>query len=96
MERSENDSRRYRFIKLDNQLEVLLISDISIHHSAASLTVGIGSLYESIPGLAHLLEHLLFLGSKKYPGESIYDEAIKGAYGNHNACLLYTSDAADE
>ena len=93
MEKSENDPRRYRFIKLDNQLEVLLISDTSTHHSAACLTVNVGSYSESVLGLAHLIEHLLFLGSEKYPGESIYDEAVKGAYGSHNAftCGTYTT-----
>ena len=85
MERSENDHRKYRVITLDNELEVLLIGDKSTHKSAACLTVDVGSNSENIPGLAHIVEHLLFMGSRKYPDVNTFDEAVKTSFGSQNA-----------
>lgn len=47
-----------------------MISDIETDYSAASLSVSVGSIHNPVnmPGLAHFLEHMLFRGSKKYPG----------------------------
>ena len=39
-------------------------------------------------GLAHFLEHMLFLGTEKYPQENEYAEFIQNNGGRHNA---YTS-----
>ena len=36
-------------------------------------------------GLAHLLEHMLFMGSVKYPGEHSFDSYIKLNGGSSNA-----------
>lgn len=70
------DDRSYRFIKLDsNDLHVLLISDPTTDRSAASLDVHVGSFADkeyTIPGLAHFCEHLLFMGTGKYPEENEY------------------------
>ena len=46
-----------------------MISDSESEFSAASLSVGVGSMHNpsGMPGLAHFLEHMLFRGSKKYP-----------------------------
>ena len=40
--------------------------------------VGVGSLYDppQANGLAHFLEHMLFLGTKKYPSENHYSKFI--------------------
>ena len=64
---SPNDSRQYQAIRLSNALEVLLISDPSLENSAASLSVPIGSMHspDNQLGLAHYLEHMLFLGSER-------------------------------
>jgi predicted Zn-dependent peptidase len=35
---------------------------------------GSGDDPEDIPGLAHLTEHMLFLGSEKYPAKSYFDD----------------------
>ena len=32
---------------------------------------------DELPGLAHFLEHMVFMGSKKYPDENAYDEFIQ-------------------
>ena len=66
---SPNDQRRYDLIALENGLEVMLVSDPTVEKSAAALSVGIGAASdpEDYPGMAHYLEHMLFMGSAQYP-----------------------------
>lgn len=82
-------------IRLSNGLEAYIISDPVIEKSAAVLIVNTGSWEDPIehPGLAHFLEHMLFLGTKKYPEESSYDAFIKANGGLDNAFTddLYTA-----
>ncbi|XP_071799391.1 nardilysin-like [Asterias amurensis] len=56
--------------------------------AAAALCVGIGSFSEpdDIPGLAHFLEHMVFMGSEKYPDENSFDAFIRKHGGSDNAC----------
>jgi insulysin len=63
---SPNDSRAYRLLTLDNGLKALLISDVDTPKAAASLDVHVGSgdNPEGRGGLAHFLEHMLFLGTE--------------------------------
>jgi insulysin len=65
--KSQNDTRSYRVIYLENGLEVLLISDTKTDKAAAAMDVNVGYFLdpENIPGLAHFLEHLLFMGTEK-------------------------------
>ncbi|KAL6663337.1 metalloprotease [Candidozyma auris] len=83
------DDRSYRFIKLDsNDLHVLLISDPTTDRSAASLDVHVGSFADkeyTIPGLAHFCEHLLFMGTGKYPEENEYSSYLSKHSGHSNA-----------
>jgi insulysin len=74
-------------LKLANELEVYLISDPQAQKSAAALLVEVGSWQDpaDYPGLAHFLEHMLFLGTEKYPIESDYDRYIKAHDGESNA-----------
>ena len=66
---SPNDSRAYRPLTLPNNLEVLLVHDPAVEKSAAALSVGVGLMFDpmSHQGMAHYLEHMLFLGNEKYP-----------------------------
>lgn len=44
-----------------------------------ALTVKAGSIYDlnsTVPGMAHFVEHMLFLGSEKYPEENGFDKFI--------------------
>jgi insulysin len=81
------DEREYRLIKLENELQVLLISDQTADKAAAALDVRVGHFQdpEDIPGLAHFCEHMLFLGTEKYPQEGSYQEFVKKAGGSTNA-----------
>lgn len=84
---SPNDSRDYRALTLDNGLEVLLVSDPQADKAAAAMNVSVGSSDdpEAIPGLAHFLEHMLFLGTDRYPQADSYQQYISRHGGNHNA-----------
>ena len=55
--------------------------------SAAALCIGMGSFSdpEDLPGLAHFLEHMVFMGSKKYPNENSFDNFIQKSGGTDNA-----------
>ena len=88
--KSEADEREYQSLVLSNGLKVLLVSDPTTDMSAASLDVYVGSGDDPIEreGLAHFLEHMLFLGTKKYPASGEYQQFIKNNSGSHNA---YTS-----
>ena len=85
--KSPNDSRSYRLHTLPNGLSVLLISDPDAVKSSVALSVAAGSFDEpaEFPGLAHLLEHMLFLGSEKYPQAGDYAEFVNQSGGNLNA-----------
>ena len=85
-----NDLRQFDYVELNNGLKVLVISDDTATKSAASLDVFVGSGEdpEDLNGLAHFLEHMLFLGSEKYPDAGSFDGYVAGHGGSHNA---YTS-----
>lgn len=74
-------------IQLENGLQALLISDPRIDKSAAALTVKTGSWEDpaEYPGIAHFLEHMLFLGNKKYPNENDFSRFISENGGQFNA-----------
>jgi len=65
--KSLGDKRDYKGFILNNGLKVLLISDPETDKSAAALDVNIGSMSDprDLQGLAHFLEHMLFMGTKK-------------------------------
>lgn len=88
--KSPADSRDYRYLKLANGMPVLLISDPASPKAAAALDVHVGSA-DNPPGrggLAHFLEHMLFLGTEKYPDSGEYERYISEHGGSRNA---YTS-----
>ncbi|RLN83554.1 hypothetical protein DYB28_012757, partial [Aphanomyces astaci] len=84
------DERDYRHVELANGLCVLLVSDSEAEKSAAAMDVRVG--HQSDPdhllGLAHFLEHMLFMGTKKYPDENSYSQYLSAHGGSSNA---YTS-----
>lgn len=85
--KSPNDDREYRYLVLDNALRVLLVADAKTDKAAASLSVLRGSYHEpeEYPGLAHFLEHMLFIGTEKYPEVDGYQQFIATHGGSSNA-----------
>lgn len=82
-----SDERTYRTLQLDNKMQVLLIHDPKAKKSAASIDVAVGSLQDpwQHQGLAHFLEHMLFLGTEKYPDAEDYGRYLTDHQGSRNA-----------
>ena len=80
------DKSQTRTVTLENGVKVYLLSDPKFNVSAASMSVEVGSLDNpnEREGLAHFLEHMLFLGTKKYPDVDEYSTYLKtfGGYSN--------------
>ncbi|AFP30314.1 insulinase family protein [Marinobacter sp. BSs20148] len=89
--KSPNDANLYRYLQLDNGLRVLLVSDKSADKAAASLNVAVGSGDDPADreGLSHFLEHMLFLGTEKYPEPGEYQQFIASHGGSHNAFTAF-------
>merc|ERR1712013_956940 len=85
--KSEEDKRCYRGLELNNGLKVLLISDPTTDKSSAALDVHIGHMSDPVhlPGLAHFCEHMLFLGTEKFPDENEYSKFLSQHGGSFNA-----------
>lgn len=88
--KSSVDTRDYRYFVLNNGLKALVIHDAEAEKAAAALDVYVGSADnpKARQGLAHFLEHMLFLGTEKYPNADEYQAFINANGGGHNA---YTS-----
>lgn len=73
--------------RLSNGLKAMLVSDPTSKKAAAAISVRMGALHDppQAPGLAHFLEHMLFLGTSKYPRENVYKEAVNRHGGTSNA-----------
>ena len=86
-EKSANDSREYRHITLANKMQILLVSDPETDKAAAAMDVAVGHFSdpEELPGLAHFCEHMLFLGTEKYPDENSYSAFLNDHGGMSNA-----------
>ncbi len=88
---SDTDSRAFRQLQLPNRMQVLLISDPAADKAAAALDVNVGSWQDPAlrPGLAHFLEHMLFLGTERYPVAGEYQSFISAHGGSHNAYTAF-------
>ncbi len=93
IEKSPNDEREYRAIILDNGLKVTLVHHADTDTAAASMDVatGAGSDPADRAGLAHFLEHMLFLGTEKYPEPGAYSNFIREHGGSNNAYTSYAN-----
>jgi len=68
-------------------MQVMLVQDTNSETTAVSLSVGVGS-FQNPPqqqGLAHYLEHMLFLGTEKYPDPNSLQKYIDHNSGRWNA-----------
>ena len=68
-------------------MKVLVIQDKDLEEAAIAVNVGVGaySSPDDFPGLAHFLEHMLFMGSEKYPNVHEFPDFITTNDGTFNA-----------
>ncbi len=81
----------YKTVTLENGLKVILVKTPSNGLVAYYTIVRTGSRDEYEPGhsgFAHFFEHMMFRGTKKYPG-NVYDKIVTEMGANANA---YTTD----
>jgi insulysin len=103
IEKSKTDTLDYAVKILSNGLTVLFISDPNANKSSAALGVNVGNLLDKPDeqGLAHFCEHLLFMGTDKYPLENAYSNYLSKNSGTSNASTstdrtIYYFDVSNE
>eukprot|EP00873_Tetraselmis_striata_P005224 jgi/Tetstr1/425488/TSEL_015935.t1 len=81
------DKRHYRSLRLRNGVRALVVSDPEATFGACCANVQAGYFDDpdSLPGLAHFLEHAVHLGSEKYPQENGYKMYLSQHAGSSNA-----------
>lgn len=87
----DDKGRSYQRLSLDNGLKLLIISDPDVLLSSVCVLNPKGSLSDppEYQGMSHFLEHMLFLGSRKYPQEKHYREFISNNGGKCNAWTFW-------
>ena len=87
VQQSDRDNRQYEVIELANKMRVLLVSDPKAVKSLASLALPVGSLQDPADqqGLAHYTEHMVLMGSKKYPEPASFSQFLNRHAGSYNA-----------
>jgi len=77
---------QYQYFTLENGLEVVIIPNHRAPVVYHSMWYKVGSADSPIDksGLAHFLEHLMFKGSQKFPGDT-YKRRVNDLGGNQNA-----------
>ncbi|KAJ2726875.1 metalloprotease [Coemansia sp. Benny D115] len=65
IKQSMGDKNKYRLIRLPNNLLVACVQDSDAKQAAVSLSVNVGYFADppELPGMAHFLEHMLFMGA---------------------------------
>lgn len=75
----------FRTLTLKNLMQATVVSCYSCHEAGVSMAVGVGSMHDTIPGIAHFLEHMLFFASKAYPQEDYWTTFVNTHGGSTNA-----------
>lgn len=88
-----DDPRQFRVVTLPSGLAVLLVHDPAATKAAAAVALPVGSLHDpqEHQGLAHFLEHMLFLGSRRYPEPGAFQAYVERFGGRTNAMTALTS-----
>lgn len=83
----------HRRLRLANGLAVALLHDPELPQAAALVRIGAGSHQapRAYPGLAHFLEHLFFLGSRRYPAADGLMPLVQHLGGELNASTRETT-----
>lgn len=92
---SRNDQMIYYKFNLKNKLQIFLIDDSGSNISSALMYVSVGSNDnpKDLEGLAHYLEHMLFMGSDLYPGGTYFQNSVSKHGGMTNA---FTTDESTQ
>ncbi len=80
-----SDTCKYLSLILPNGMEAMFVQNPDAEKEILLIDIDAGSEYDKYPGTAHFLEHLLFLGTRKYPYKSDYDDFISKCGGSANA-----------
>ena len=72
---------------LPNGAKLIVVTDPATTKSAAAMSINVGSHFDppELPGLAHLCEHMLFLGTERNPKEGEYNAYVAEHGGHSNA-----------
>ncbi|KTT11330.1 pyrroloquinoline quinone biosynthesis protein PqqF [Pseudomonas oryzihabitans] len=86
-------SSPHRRLRLANGLAVALLHDPELPQAATLMRIGAGSHQapRAYPGLAHFLEHLFFLGSRRYPAADGLMPLVQRIGGELNASTRETT-----
>lgn len=84
---SKRDQRKYTHYIAPGGLRVLLVQDLGCNNAAVSMSIKAGHFHdpEEVCGLAHILEHMLFLGSENYSEPNSLQHFLSSHSGNLNA-----------
>ena len=81
-----NDTREYKGGMLKNGIKYIIYNDDKLVKSFVSVSIHTGTFHspKGYDGLPHFLEHMLFMGSVKYPDTTYYFNKINenGGYSN--------------
>lgn len=82
---------KYAGYVLSNGVRCVVVQDPNAAIPAAAMSINAGQLNDpkELPGLAHFCEHMLFMGTEKFPVENEFDSFVTKASGYANA---YTAD----
>ncbi|KLU14437.1 MULTISPECIES: pitrilysin [Xenorhabdus] len=85
--KSDRDPRQYKAIKLQNGMTVLLVADEKAIKSLAAVSLQVGHMEnpDNQLGLAHYLEHMVLMGSRRYPQAGGFAEFLQKHGGSRNA-----------
>ena len=83
--KSPRDTADYYEYKLSNGLQIFIISDKNITRSYVNLMVKVGYFYDTVDGIAHFLEHMLFQGTEKHKQTNSFFNYLAKYNGKSNA-----------
>ncbi|MDC9580053.1 pitrilysin [Xenorhabdus sp. PR6a] len=85
--KSDRDPRQYKAIQLQNGMTVLLVSDEKAIKSLSAVSLPVGHMEnpDNQLGLAHYLEHMVLMGSRRYPQSAGFAEFLQKNGGSYNA-----------
>lgn len=80
-------AHKHTAYRLANGANVIIVEDKECTTPAAAMSVAVGTNNDprEFPGLAHFCEHMLFMGTAKYPSEDAYSTAVNKSGGHSNA-----------